>query len=52
MEAQPPATEALGPGKKITAVTGGGSKTGTFSVFVITPAGTSAGNAGADFTYK
>jgi hypothetical protein len=37
---------------EITAVTGGGAKTGTFSFFVTTPGGTSAGNSGADFTYS
>jgi hypothetical protein len=36
----------------ITAVTGGGAKTGTFSVYVHTPGGTSAGSAGANFTYN
>ena len=36
---------------EITAVTGGGAKVGTFSLFVTTSAGTSAGNSGADFTY-
>jgi hypothetical protein len=36
---------------EITAVTGGGAKAGTFSLFVTTSAGTSAANSGADFTY-
>ena len=36
---------------EITATTGGGAKAGTFSLFVTTSGGTSAGNAGADFTY-
>ena len=31
---------------EITAVTGGGAKVGTFSLFVTTSAGTSAGNSG------
>ena len=37
---------------QITAVTGGGAKAGTFSLFVITSAGTSAANSGDDFTYN
>ena len=36
---------------EITAVTGSGAKTGTWSVFVTTTGGTSAGNAGANFSY-
>jgi hypothetical protein len=36
---------------QITATTGGGAKTGTFSLFVTTTGGTSAGNAGDNFTY-
>ena len=36
---------------EITAVTGGGAKVGTFSLFVTTSAGTSAGNSGSDFDY-
>ena len=36
---------------EITAVTGGGAKVGTFSLFVTTSGGTSAANAGADFSY-
>ncbi len=36
---------------KITAVTGGGAKAGTWSLFVITTGGTSAGNTGDNFTY-
>jgi hypothetical protein len=36
---------------EITAVTGGGAKAGTWSVFVHTTGGTSAGGAAADFTY-
>ena len=36
---------------EITAVTAGGAKAGTFSVFVTDPRGTSAGNSKADFTY-
>ena len=36
---------------KITAVTGGGAKTGTWDVFVATSGGTSAANAGDHFTY-
>ena len=36
---------------KITAVTGGGAKAGTFSVYVITSGGTSGANTGANFTY-
>jgi hypothetical protein len=36
---------------EITAVTGGGAKVGTWSLFVITSGGTSAGNVGDDFTY-
>jgi hypothetical protein len=37
---------------EITAVTGGGAKAGTWSLFVHTTGGTSAGSAGSDFTYK
>ena len=37
---------------EITAVTGGGAKAGTFSLFVTTSAGTSAASTGADFTYS
>ncbi len=37
---------------EITAVTGGGAKAGTFSLFVTTTGGTSAANAGADFSYS
>jgi hypothetical protein len=37
---------------EITAVTGGEAKAGTWSLFVHTSAGTSAGNAGADFAYS
>jgi hypothetical protein len=36
---------------KITAVTGGGAKAGTFNLFVIDSGGTSAPVAGDDFTY-
>ena len=36
---------------EISAVTGGGAKAGTWSLFVTTPAGTSAANSGDDFTY-
>jgi IPT/TIG domain len=36
---------------KITAVTGGAAKAGTWSLFVITTGGTSAANLGDDFTY-
>jgi hypothetical protein len=36
---------------KITAVTGKGAKAGTWRLLVITPGGTSAGNAGDDFSY-
>ena len=36
---------------EITATTGGGAKTGTWNLFVTTVGGTSAGNAGDDFTY-
>ncbi len=36
---------------EITAVTGTGAKAGTFSLFVATSGGTSAGNLGDDFTY-
>jgi hypothetical protein len=36
---------------EITAVTGGGAKAGTWALFVHTSGGTSAGNAGAAFTY-
>ena len=36
---------------EITAVTGGGARAGTFSLFVITPGGTSAANVRDDFTY-
>jgi hypothetical protein len=36
---------------QITAVTGGGAKAGTWSLFVITTGGTSAANLGDDFTY-
>ena len=36
---------------EITAVTGGGAKAGTFSLYVITPGGTSAANIGDNFTY-
>jgi hypothetical protein len=37
---------------QITAVTGGGAKAGTFSLYVTTSAGTSPANAGVDFTYS
>jgi hypothetical protein len=37
---------------EITAVTGGGAKAGTWSVFVTTTAGTSAGTSGANFSYQ
>jgi IPT/TIG domain len=37
---------------KITALTGGGAKAGTWSLFVVTPGGTSVGNAGDNFTYS
>ena len=37
---------------EITATTGGGAKAGTWSLFVITSGGTSAGNSADDFTYK
>ena len=37
---------------KITAVTGGGAKTGTWTSFVITSGGTSAANSGAYFSYN
>jgi len=36
---------------KITAVTGGGAKTGTWSLYVITSGGTSAATFGSNFTY-
>jgi len=36
---------------QITAVTGGGAKAGTWSLFVTTSGGTSAANIGDDFTY-
>jgi hypothetical protein len=36
---------------EITATTGGGAKTGTWSLFVTTSGGTSAGNTGDNFTY-
>jgi IPT/TIG domain len=36
---------------EITAVTGGGAKTGTWTLFVTTSGGTSAANSGAYFTY-
>ncbi len=36
---------------EITAVTGGGAKAGTWSLYVITDGGTSAANAGDNFTY-
>jgi hypothetical protein len=36
---------------EITAVTGGGAKAGTFSLYVTIGGGTSAGNSGDDFTY-
>ena len=36
---------------EITATTGGGAKSGTFSLFVTTSGGTSAANSGANFTY-
>jgi hypothetical protein len=36
---------------EITATTGGGAKAGTWSLFVTTPGGISAANAGDDFTY-
>jgi hypothetical protein len=36
---------------KITATTGGGAKAGTWSLFVATSGGTSAANAGDNFTY-
>jgi hypothetical protein len=36
---------------QITAVTGGGAKAGTWSLFVTTTGGTSAANLGDDFTY-
>jgi len=36
---------------KITAVTSGGAKSGTWTLFVITSGGTSAANSGAYFTY-
>jgi hypothetical protein len=38
-------------GLEITATTGGGAKAGTFSLFVTTAGGTSAGTAGDNFTY-
>ena len=37
---------------EITAVTGGGAKTGTWTLFVTTSGGTSAANSGAYFTYN
>jgi hypothetical protein len=37
---------------EITAVTGGGAKGGTWSLFVTTSGGTSTANVGDDFTYK
>jgi hypothetical protein len=37
---------------QITAVTGGSAKAGTWNLFVITAGGTSAGNAGDDYTYN
>ena len=37
---------------EITAVTGGGAKAGTWSLFVITSGGTSVGNSGDDYTYR
>jgi len=36
---------------EITATTGGGAKSGTWSLFVTTTEGTSAWKAGADFIY-
>ena len=36
---------------QITAVTGGGAKAGSWTLFVTTSAGTSAANTGADFSY-
>jgi hypothetical protein len=37
---------------EITAVTGSGAKAGTWSLFVKTSGGTSAGGAASDFTYS
>lgn len=37
---------------EITATTGGGAVAGTYSLFVTTSGGTSAGNSGSDFTYS
>ncbi len=37
---------------RITAVTGGGAKVGTFNLIVTTSGGTSAANAGDDYTYN
>ena len=36
---------------QITATTGGGAKAGTWSLFVTTTGGTSAGNSGDNFSY-
>jgi len=36
---------------QITATTGGGAKAGTFSLYVMTSGGTSAGNTADNFTY-
>jgi hypothetical protein len=36
---------------ELTAVTGGGAKAGTWSLFVTTPGGTSAANLRSDFSY-
>jgi lysophospholipase L1-like esterase len=36
----------------ITATTGGGAKAGTFNLYVTTPGGTSAGNAGDSYSYQ
>jgi hypothetical protein len=37
---------------KITAITGGAAKAGTFNLFVTTTGGTSTPNTGDDFTYQ
>jgi len=37
---------------EITAVTGGGARLGTFSLYVVTPGGTSVANRGTNFTYN
>jgi hypothetical protein len=37
---------------EITAITGGGAKAGTWSLFVTTSGGTSAANIGDNFTYN